>query len=110
MDKNTTRILRFRGKKCRSVGDRQKKTKTPNKNAVLTRSFKPTGLDRLQKYSKTPLENAYLELFFLKIKTLRRRVCYHSFTPVSYILSLYLHSGWVVGLRVAPRVSSEKTP
>ena len=88
-----------------------KKTKTPNKNAVLGRSFKPTGLDRLQKYSKTPLENAYLELFFLKIKTLRRRVCYHStFTPVSCILSLYHRSCLVGGLGVAPGVSSEKTP
>ena len=36
---------------------------------------------------------------------------YHStFAPVSCVLSLYLHSGWVGSLRVAPRVSSGKTP
>ena len=69
----------------------QKKTETPNKNAVLGRSFKPTGLDRSQKYSKTPLKNAYLELFFVKIKIIILLLLRSPF----FVNLSSLRSGWI---------------
>jgi len=68
----------------------QKKAETPNKNAVLGRSFKPTGLDRSQKYSKTPLKNAYLELFFVKIKIVILLLLRSPF----FVTLSSLRSGW----------------
>ena len=79
----------------------QKKAKTPNKNAVLGRSFKPTGLDRLQKYSKSPLENAYLELFFVILLILRCHVglTFYFYSDVLCFVTLFslrlIGLGWV---------------
>ena len=69
----------------------QKKAETPNRNAFLGQPFKPTGLDRSQKYSKTPLKNAYLELFFVKIKIVILLLLRSPF----FVTLSSLRSGWV---------------